>query len=124
MGSEAYQICVTLLKKRNLITNSKLGTKVNICLGRENKSQIWKADEYRKHHKIQKNDPVFVIISCLTYSLIASAFDNFIIFSVERVGRKFSSVITGWNLVRIADDLEGVFFSQLHNFLLALHLNC
>ena len=90
-GPEAYQICVTLLKKSNPNHKFKIRYKSQYLL-RENKSQksqIWKADKYQRHHKIQKNSTIFSLSSCLTYSLITSAYDNFIVFSVERVGRSF-----------------------------------
>lgn len=80
------------LRKATWITNSKFSTKFNVYLERENKSQksqIWKADKYHRHHKIQKSSTIFSLSNCLTYSLIICTYDNFIVFSVERLGRSF-----------------------------------
>jgi hypothetical protein len=99
---EVYTIFETLLKKRMQNYDYKIRYKSEYSFRMRKEIttnyKFKRAFKYHKHHKIQKNDNIFLLINCLTqfyntfslhflpaYSLIASSYyNNFIIsFSIE-----------------------------------------
>ena len=102
---EVYTIFEALLKKRmqNYEYKIRYKSEYSFIMRKEitTNYQFKRAFKYRKHHKIQKNNNIFLLTNCLTqlyntfiphllaaYSLIASSYYDFIIsFSIERTER-------------------------------------